>query len=92
MEKSTFLFFAIETVIFLIPIIALFIKIGGYKKMLDSIEGFSEWKATVDTKINALEENDKIQNSNLAEMNKTLIEINTNVKLLLDGRIKIEGV
>lgn len=88
MDKSAFIYLLIETVLFLIPIITLAVKLGGVLKVVKGVEDFPQWKASIETKVQTLEDNDKAQNSSLTEMNKTLIEINTNVKLLLDGKIK----
>ncbi len=91
MDKSTFIYLLIETVLFLIPIITLAVKLGGVLKVVKGVENFPEWKASMETKVKVLEENDKVQNSALTEMNKTLVEINSNVKLLLEGKIRIDG-
>ena len=80
----------IEAVIFLIPIIVLFMKLGRYAKVVESTEEFPEWKAKIDTKIETLEKNDAIQNQTLVSINQNLIEISTKVSLLLDDKIKIE--
>lgn len=88
MTKETFLYLLIEAVVFLIPIITISVKLGGVLKVIKGVEDFPQWKASIETKVQTLENNDKVQNNSLTEMNKTLIEINTNVKLLLDGKIK----
>ena len=80
----------IEAVIFLIPIVVLFMKIGRYTKVVESVEAFPEWKAKIDTKVETLEKNDAIQNQTLVSINQNLIEISTKVSLLLDDKIKIE--
>ena len=80
----------IEAVIFLIPIVVLFMKIGRYTKVVESVEEFPEWKAKIDTKVETLEKNDAIQNQTLVSINQNLIEISTKVSLLLDDKIKIE--
>ena len=38
MEKQTYIYLFIEAIIFLIPVATLFIKLGGYKKMLEDID------------------------------------------------------
>ena len=38
MEKATFIYMLIEAIVFLIPLATLFIKVGGYKKMLDDVD------------------------------------------------------
>ena len=80
----------IEAVIFLIPIVVLFMKIGRYTKVVESVEELPEWKAKIDTKVETLEKNDAIQNQTLVSINQNLIEISTKVSLLLDDKIKIE--
>lgn len=55
METATFIYMLIEAVVLLIPLATLFIKVGGYKKMLDDINNkvkdYPEWKAKTDTKV-----------------------------------------
>ena len=94
MEKSTFIYFLIEGIIFLIPIAALFIKIGGYKKSLEDVveksKGLPEWKATMNEKVASLELNDIEQGKTLTSINENLIKISTQVQLLLDNKIKVK--
>ena len=94
MEKQTFIYLLIEAIIFLIPIATLFIKLGGYKKMLEDIDertrSYSEWKATINEKVATLELNDIQQNKTLTSINDNLVKISTQVQLLLDNKIKME--
>lgn len=94
MDKQTFIYLLIEAIIFLIPVAALFIKLGGYKKMLEDIDertkNYSEWKATMNEKVAALELNDIQQNKTLTSINDNLVKISTQVQLLLDNKIKME--
>lgn len=94
MEKTTFIFMLIEAIVFLAPLATLFIKVGGYKKMLDDIDartkGYTEWKAESNTKISRLELQTVAQQNTLESINKSLIEISTKVGLLLEDKIKLE--
>lgn len=93
MEKQTFIYLLIEAIIFLIPVATLFIKLGGYKKMLEDIDertrSYSEWKATMNEKVATLELNDIQQNKTLTSINDNLVKISTQVQLLLDNKIKM---
>lgn len=95
MEKQIFIYLLIEAIIFLIPVATLFIKLGGYKKMLEDIDdrtrSYSEWKATINEKVATLELNDIQQNKTLTSINDNLVKISTQVQLLLDNRIKMEN-
>ena len=59
MERATFIYMLIEAIVFLVPLATLFIKVGGYKKMLDDIDArtknYTEWKAKQETKVSQLE-------------------------------------
>lgn len=94
MSKETFIYILIDTILFLIPIATLFIRVGGYKKMLDDIEtrtkGYTEWKAKQETKVTQLELQTIAQQHVLDEINKNLVEISTKVGLLLEDKIKLE--
>lgn len=94
MEKATFIYMLIETVTFLIPLATLFIKVGGYKKMLDDIDnkvkGYTEWRTKTETKVSQLELQTISQQNTLESINKSLIEISTKVGLLLEDKIKLE--
>ena len=94
MDKQTFIYLLIEAIVFLIPVATLFIKLGGYKKMLEDIDertrSYSEWKATMNEKVAALELNDIQQNKTLTSINDNLVKISTQVQLLLDNKIKME--
>ena len=95
MEKQTFIYLLIEAIIFLIPVATLFIKLGGYKNMLEDIDertrSYSEWKATMNEKVATLELNDIQQNKTLTSINDNLVKISTQVQLLLDNKIKMEN-
>lgn len=94
MDKTNFIAMLIEAVIFIIPIITLFIKLGGYKELLEETakkcDNLPEWKATITEKVCQLEINDVEQNKTLVDINKNLIEISTKMSLLLDNKIKTE--
>lgn len=94
MEKATFIFMLIEAIVFLAPLATLFIKVGGYKKMLDDVDnkvkGYTEWKVKTDTKVTQLELQTISQQHVLDEINKNLVEISTKVGLLLEDKIKLE--
>lgn len=94
MDKQTFIYLLIEAIVFLIPVATLFIKLGGYKKMLEDIDertrSYSEWKATMNEKVSTLELNDIQQNKTLTSINDNLVKISTQVQLLLDNKIKME--
>jgi hypothetical protein len=85
----------IEAIVFLIPVATLFIRLGGYKKMLEDIDdrtrSYSEWKATINEKVATLELNDIQQNKTLTSINDNLVKISTQVQLLLDNKIKMES-
>lgn len=95
MDKQTFIYLLLEAIIFLIPVATLFIKLGGYKKMLEDIDertrSYSEWKATMNEKVATLELNDIQQNKTLTSINDNLVKISTQVQLLLDNKIKMEN-
>ena len=95
MEKATFIYMLIEALVFLIPLATLFIKVGGYKKMLDDVyartKDYPEWKAKTDTKVTQLELQTIAQQNTLESINKSLIEISTKVGLLLEDKIKLEN-
>ena len=95
MEKATFIYMLIEAVVLLIPLATLFIKVGGYKKMLDDVsirtKDYPEWKATIGTKVTQLELQTIAQQNTLESINKSLIEISTKVGLLLEDKIKLEN-
>ena len=95
MEKATFIYMIIESLVFLIPLATLFIKVGGYKKMLDDVDartkGYTEFKAKTETKVTQLELQTIAQQNTLESINKSLIEISTKVGLLLEDKIKLEN-
>lgn len=95
METATFIYMIIEALVFLIPLATLFIKVGGYKKMLDDVDArtkdYPEWKAKTDTKVTQLELQTIAQQNTLESINKSLIEISTKVGLLLEDKIKLEN-
>ena len=94
MEKATFIYMIIEAILFLVPLATLFIKLGGYKKMLDDIDNkvkdYTEFKTKTDTKVTQLELQTISQQNTLESINKSLIEISTKVGLLLEDKIKLE--
>ena len=94
MERATFIYMLIEVIVFLVPLATLFIKVGGYKKMLDDVDnkikGYTEWKTKTDTKVSQLELQTIAQQNTLESINKSLIEISTKVGLLLEDKIKLE--
>lgn len=90
MEMSLVIYQIIEAIIFLIPIITLFIKVGGYKQTLEKIEEFPEWKSQAEVRIKACEETYKSQSEILLDINKNIIELSTQVKMLLKGDKKNE--
>ena len=95
MEKATFIYMLIEAIMFFVPLATLFIKVGGYKKMLEDIgertKGYTEWKAKTETKVTQLELQTISQQNTLESINKSLIEISTKVGLLLEDKIKLEN-
>lgn len=94
MEKATFIYMIIEALVFLIPLATLFIKVGGYKKMVEDVDartkGYTEFKAKTETKVTQLELQTIAQQNTLESINKSLIEISTKVGLLLEDKIKLE--
>lgn len=94
MERATFIYMLIEAIVFLVPLATLFIKVGGYKKMLDDVDArtnsYPEWKAKTETKVSQLELQTIAQQNTLESINKSLIEISTKVGLLLEDKIKLE--
>ena len=94
MSKETFIYMIIEACVFLVPLATLFIKVGGYKKMLDDVDtrtkGYTEWRAKTETKVTNLELQTIAQQHVLDEINKNLVEISTKVGLLLEDKIKLE--
>ena len=95
MDKQTFIYLLIEAILFMIPVATLFIKVGGYKKLVEDIDdrtrNYSEWKATINEKVATLELNDIQQNKTLTSINDNLVKISTQVQLLLDNKIKMEN-
>ena len=95
METATFIYMLIEAVVLLVPLATLFIKVGGYKKMLDDVNAkvkdYPEWKAKTETKVTQLELQTIAQQNTLESINKSLIEISTKVGLLLEDKIKLEN-
>ena len=93
MEKVTFICMLIEALVFLAPLAALFIKVGGYKKMLDDVDvrtkDYTEWKAKTDTKVTQLELQTIAQQHVLDEINKNIVAIATKMDLLLDDKLKL---
>lgn len=91
---NAFLPFIIEAVIFCIPLVTLFIKVGGYKKMVEDMaektKDLPEWKATTNAKVQNLELVTISQQNTLDSINKSLIEISTKVSLLLDNKLKLD--
>ena len=94
MEKATFIYMIIEAIAFLTPLAVLFIKVGGYKKMLDDVDArtknYTEWKTKTETKVSQLELQTIAQQHVLDEINKNLVEISTKVGLLFEDKIKLE--
>lgn len=95
MEKATFIYMIIEALVFLIPLATLFIKVGGYKKMVEDVDartkGYTEFKAKTETKVTQLELQTIAQQHVLDEINKNLVEIATKMDLLLDDKLNIRG-
>lgn len=93
MDKQAFIYMLIEAVLFLIPLAALFIKVGKLMGRLEDMEKSTEnlpsWKATMNEKVATLELNDIAQNKTLNSINDNLIKISTQVQLLLDNKIKM---
>ena len=93
MERATFIYMLIETIVFLVPLATLFIKVGGYKKMLDDVDArtknYTEWKTKTETKVSQLELQTIAQQRVLDEINKNLVSISTKMDLLLDDKLKI---
>ena len=94
MERAAFIYMLIEAIVFLVPLATLFIKVGGYKKMLDDVDArtknYTEFKTKTDTKVSQLELQTIAQQHVLDEINKNLVEISTKVGLLLEDKIKLE--
>lgn len=94
MDKPTLVYMLIEAALFLVPLAALFIKVGGYKRMVEDMakktDNLPEWKATVDTKVTQLELSNIAQQNTLESINKSIIAISTKMDLLLDNKIKVE--
>ena len=94
METATFIYMLIEAIILLVPLATLFIKVGGYKKMLndvdDKVKGYTEWRVEANTKISQLELQTIAQQHVLDEINKNIVSIATKMDLLLDDKLKIK--
>ena len=92
MDKQTFIYLLIEAIVFLVPVITLFIKLGRYiervEKMESKVKDYPEWKATTDEKVGRLEAESIAMTANLQNINNTLIKISAQVDLLLENRIK----
>ena len=93
MERATFIYMLIEAIVFLVPLATLFIKVGGYKKMLDDVDArtknYTEWRTKTETKVSQLELQTIAQQRILDEINKNLVSISTKMDLLLDDKLKI---
>ena len=85
----------IEAILLLVPLATLFIKVGGYKKMLndvdDRVKGYTEWRVESNAKISQLEFQTTAQQHVLDEINKNIVSIATKMDLLLDDKLKIKG-
>lgn len=86
--------FIIEAVIFCIPLVTLFITVGGYKKMVEDMaektKDLPAWRAAVDTKVTQLELQTIAQQHVLDEINKNIVSIATKMDLLLDDKLKLK--
>ena len=95
MERATFIYMLIEAVAFLVPLATLFIKVGGYKKMLDDVDArtknYTEWKTKTETKVSQSELQTISQQRVLDEINKNIVSIATKMDLLLDDKLNIRG-
>lgn len=95
MEKATFIYMLIEALVFLIPLATLFIKVGGYKKMVEDVDartkGYTEFKAKTETKVTQIELQTIAQQNLLDEINKNIVSIATKMDLLLDDKLKIRS-
>ena len=95
METATFIYMLIEAIVLLVPLATLFIKVGGYKKMLDDVDvrtkGYTEWRAESIAKISQLEFQATSQQHLLDEINKNIVSIATKMDLLLDNKLNIKG-
>lgn len=93
MDKHLFVYMLIEAIVFLLPIGALFIKVGKLIGRIEVMEknttGLPEWRATTDTKVTQLELQTIAQQHVLDEINKNIVSIATKMDLLLDDRIKM---
>ena len=95
MEKGDFIILLIESAIFLLPIITLFVKLGSYKKIVEDVDSrtknFPEWKGVMNEKVATLELNDIAQSKTLNDINANLIAISTKMDLILGDKIKLES-
>ena len=95
MDKMSLLPVLIEAVIFLIPFVTIFIKMGQYKQRIDDMEertkGLAEFKTETTTKVNLLETCVNTQTQLLKSIENQLVSISTKVELILDDRIKSRG-
>jgi hypothetical protein len=91
MDKSIIIAI-IEGVIFLIPLITVLVKIGGYKRnieeLMEKTKDLPEWKSATSVRVDKCEEICDRQTKTLESMNTTLVEISTKVSLLLENKIK----
>lgn len=94
MNKGDFIILLIEAAVFLLPIITLFVKLGGYKKIVEDVDSrtknFPEWKGVMNEKVATLELNDIAQSKTLNDINTNLIAISTKMDLILGNKIKLE--
>lgn len=95
MDKGDFIILLIEAVVFLLPIIALFVKLGSYKKIVEDVDSrtknLPEWKGVMSEKVATLELNDIAQSKTLNDINTNLIAISTKMDLILGDKIKLES-
>lgn len=95
MEKGDFIILLIESVVFLLPIITLFVKLGSYKKIVEDVDSrtknFPEWKGVMNEKVATLELNDIAQSKTLNDINTNLIKISTKMDLILGDKIKLDS-
>lgn len=55
MEKAIMVYLIIEGVIFLLPLISLFMKLGRYAERIDKLEQRIEEMSTIDTRLTTIE-------------------------------------
>lgn len=82
MDKAIFIFMLIEAIIFLAPMIKMWLGIGAWKKEIEMKVEHNQ------KKVEEIKESVTLLSGTLSRINDTLIVISTKVDLLVAGKLK----